>query len=208
IALRVALGVARKRLFAQLLTESLLLATLGGVAGVVFAQSARRILESVFLRRDATLAVATDWRTLGFCAALALTTGLLTGLAPALRSGRENLALALKAGTREGTHQRSRLRATLLVLQGTLAIVLLVVAGIDSVRRLGRFTLQGGSPSFFRTFGTRIVRGRGITSEDTKDAPRVMIVSEAMGRTLWPGRDAIGQCIRVQADTMPCTTVV
>ena len=35
-----------------------------------------------------------------------------------------------------------------------------------------------------------------------------MIVSEAMGRTLWPGRDAIGQCIRVQADTMPCTTVV
>jgi hypothetical protein len=56
--------------------------------------------------------------------------------------------------------------------------------------------------------GTRILRGRGITAEDTKDAPRVMIVSEAMARTLWPGRDAIGQCIRVQVDTMPCTTVV
>ena len=84
----------------------------------------------------------------------------------------------------------------------------LFVTGIDSVRRLGRFTLQGGTPSFFHTFGTRVVRGRGITSEDTKDAPRVMVVSEAMARTLWPGRDAIGQCIRVQADTMPCTTVV
>ena len=75
IALRVALGVARKRLFAQLLAESLVLATLGGIAGVVFAQTGSGILESVFLRRDATLAVATDWRTLGFCAALALTTG-------------------------------------------------------------------------------------------------------------------------------------
>jgi len=203
-----------------------------------------------------------------------------------LHSGRENLALALKAGTREGTHQRSRARSALLVFQGTLAVVLLAgaglfvrslrnvrsvrigydvtpvlavyrelrgtkltddeqanlarrletaalaipgvesatraltlpfwdswsvslfVTGIDSVRRLGRFTLQGGTPSFFHTFGTRVVRGRGITSEDTKDAPRVMVVSEAMARTLWPGRDAIGQCIRVQSDTMPCTTVV
>jgi len=130
IALRVALGVGRKRLLAQLLTESLVLATLGGIAGVVFAQAGSGILKSVFLRRDATFAVATDWRTLGFCAALALTAGLLTGLTPALGSGRENLALALKAGTREGTHQRSRLRATLLVLQGTLAVVLLVGAGL------------------------------------------------------------------------------
>jgi ABC-type antimicrobial peptide transport system permease subunit len=56
--------------------------------------------------------------------------------------------------------------------------------------------------------GTRIIRGRGITAADTRDAPRVMVVSDAMARVLWPGRDAIGQCIRVQADTMPCTTVV
>ena len=86
--------------------------------------------------------------------------------------------------------------------------VSLFVAGIDSVRRLGRFTLQGGSPSFFHTFGTRLIRGRGITSEDSKTAPRVMVVSEAMARTLWPGRDALGQCVRVGRDTMPCTTVV
>ncbi|HEY7237000.1 MAG TPA: ADOP family duplicated permease [Gemmatimonadaceae bacterium] len=286
IALRVALGVGRARLLAQLLTESVILATLGGIAGLAIAQGGSQILKSIFLPADASLNVATDWRTLGFCAFVALTAGVVTGLAPAFQSGRENLALSLKAGQREGTHQRSRLRSALLVFQGTLAVVLLVgaglfvrslrnvralrigydvdpvvvvygeargtvltdleraglarrlearalgipgvesasraltlpfwdtwsvslfVAGIDSVRRLGRFTLQGGSPSFFRTMGTRILRGRGITAEDTKGAPKVMIVSESMARTLWPGRDAIGQCIRVQADTMPCTTVV
>lgn len=84
----------------------------------------------------------------------------------------------------------------------------LFVSGIDSVARLGRFTAQEGSPSYFHTTGTRILRGRGITIEDTKNSPKVMIVSEAMARALWPGRDAIGRCIRVRADTMPCTTVV
>ena len=286
IAVRSALGVSVPRLLGQLLTESVILATLGGAAGVAIAQGGSRILKSIFLRPDATLAVATDWRTLGFCAVVAIAAGLLTGLAPALHALRGDLALSLKTGAREGTRHRSRLRGGLLLFQGTLAVVLLVgaglfvrslrnvralrlgydvdpvmavngelrgtklndlqaaelarrleqralgipgvesatraltlpfwdtwsvslfVAGIDSVRRLGRFTLQGGSPSFFHTLGTRIVRGRGITAADTKDAPRVMVVSDAMAHVLWPGRDAIGQCVRVQADTMPCTTVV
>jgi putative ABC transport system permease protein len=84
----------------------------------------------------------------------------------------------------------------------------LYVTGIDSVRRLGEFTLQGGDSSYFRTVGTRILRGRGITAEDTKHAPRVIVVSEAMAKVLWPGREALGECIRVEADTMPCSTVV
>jgi predicted permease len=84
----------------------------------------------------------------------------------------------------------------------------LFVTGIDSVWRHGLFTLDAGSPSFFHTMGTRILRGRGITAEDTKNSPKVMIVSEAMARLLWPGRDALGQCVRIGADTMPCTTVV
>ena len=287
IALRVVLGVGRARLLAQLLTESVILAACGGVAGVLIAAGATRVLASVFLRAEEPVTVATDWRTLGFCAVVALTAGLVTGLAPVFHSSRADLAVSLKAGHREGTRQRSGLRSALLVLQGSLAVVLLVAAGlfarslqnvrairlgydvdpvmmvhdrgrgtpateparadlahrlearalgipgvesasrvlsvplsyaigagrlfvtgIDSVGSLGQFTLQAGSPSFFHTVGTRILRGRGITAEDTKTAPRVMIVSEAMARRLWPGRDALGQCVRLGADTMPCTTVV
>src|SRR4029079_9367035 len=84
----------------------------------------------------------------------------------------------------------------------------LFVAGIDTVSRLGQFDLNGVSPEFFHTFGTRLLRGRNFTDQDTRQAPRAMIVSEAMGRVLWPGKDAIGQCIKVGADTMPCTYVV
>jgi putative ABC transport system permease protein len=84
----------------------------------------------------------------------------------------------------------------------------LYVAGIDTVGRIGQFNLNAVSPEYFATFGTRIVRGRGITAQDVDHAPRAMVVSEAMGKALWPGKDPVGQCIRVNADTMPCTYVV
>jgi predicted permease len=86
--------------------------------------------------------------------------------------------------------------------------VSLYVEGIDTVSALGQFNLNAVSPEYFATVGTRIVRGRGIGPEDTETSPRSIVVSQAMGRVLWPGRDPIGQCIRVRADTMPCTYVV
>jgi predicted permease len=64
------------------------------------------------------------------------------------------------------------------------------------------------SPSYFATMGTRIVRGRGFTSADGPGAPKVLVVSQTMAKTLWPHADAIGQCLRQGADTMPCATVV
>ncbi|HTR78627.1 MAG TPA: ADOP family duplicated permease [Gemmatimonadaceae bacterium] len=84
----------------------------------------------------------------------------------------------------------------------------LFVAGIDSVRKLGRFDLNAVSGDFFSTVGTRVLRGRPIASTDTRDAPRVVVVSDAMGRVLWPGKNPVGQCLRVRADTSPCFTVV
>jgi putative ABC transport system permease protein len=84
----------------------------------------------------------------------------------------------------------------------------LYVEGIDTVRKLGRFDLNAVSPDYFSTVGTRVLRGRGITSQDVEAAPRAMVVSQSMGRVLWPGRDPLGQCIKVGADTMPCTYVV
>jgi predicted permease len=84
----------------------------------------------------------------------------------------------------------------------------LYVTGIDSVRKLGRFTYQNATADYFQTMGTRIVRGRAFDATDRANTPRVVVVSEAMAERLWPGKDALGQCIRVGADTMPCTTVI
>jgi len=84
----------------------------------------------------------------------------------------------------------------------------LYVEGIDSVSRLGIFEEQAASPEYFATMGTRLLRGRGIEAQDRQGAPLAMVVSQAMARALWPGREALGQCVRIGADTMPCTAVV
>jgi predicted permease len=82
------------------------------------------------------------------------------------------------------------------------------VAGIDSVSRLGEFDLNAVSPDYFATMGTRILRGRGLGAGDVDGAPRVMVVGASMAKALWPGQEALGQCVRVGSDTVPCTTVV
>ena len=92
-------------------------------------------------------------------------------------------------------------------LEGT-STMSLFVPGIDSVARLGRFTYQSASVDYFTAMGTRIVRGRGFTNGDIAGAPTVVVVSESMARTLWPAQNALGQCLRAGADSMPCSTVV
>ena len=82
------------------------------------------------------------------------------------------------------------------------------VPGIDSVRRLGRFTYQTATPGYFETMGTRIVRGRPFSARDQAGSEQVVVVSEAMAGVLWPGSDPIGKCMRISADSMPCTTVI
>jgi putative ABC transport system permease protein len=76
----------------------------------------------------------------------------------------------------------------------------------DSVR--GEYLFNVVSPSYFATMGTRIVRGRGFTSADREGAPSVLVVSQSMAKKIWPRADAIGQCLRQEADTMPCATIV
>jgi putative ABC transport system permease protein len=84
----------------------------------------------------------------------------------------------------------------------------LTVAGIDSVRKLGQFDLNAVSPEYFATLGTRILKGRGITTEDRAGAPLAMVVSAGMAKRLWPTADAIGQCVKIGADSVPCHYVV
>jgi predicted permease len=286
IALRMALGAGRRRLLAQLLTESLLLGALGGVAGIAAAQWGGTILRSLFLREAGSADVVRDVRTLAFAGAAALVAGLAIGLVPGLQAGRATLAPTLKAGVRDGTYQRSRTRTILLVLQGALSVLLLVgaglfvrslhnvrsmrlgydvdpvlyvhlnlrgvqlppaeraelarrlvdaaraipnvqsaargisvpfwsteglgfiVPGVDSVRRLGRFTVQMASGDYFKTMGTRVLRGRPFTESDRADGPLVVMVSQGMADAVWPGKDAIGQCIKIDRPVDPCRTVV
>jgi hypothetical protein len=82
------------------------------------------------------------------------------------------------------------------------------VPGVDSIRRRGRFVLQAGGPEYFATLGTRILRGRAFDDSDRAESPRVVVVSEGMARAIWENGDPIGKCIRIGADTAPCTTVI
>jgi predicted permease len=289
VAVRLALGVSRARLLSQLLTESVLLAAIGGVVGLAIAQWGGAILRTLFLPDSDSVSVATDMRTLLFAGGAVLFMGLLTGLAPALQSRAADLTTALKSGSREGTYHRSRTRTALLLMQGALSVVLLVGAGLfvrsldnvgslsmgydidpivwlgveergekldqaqksqlrdrlaEEARRLanveqasravtvpfymswdegivipgidtsvinamGSFRIQAASPEYLETMGTRLLRGRFIERTDTEKSPKVMVVSETMAKRIWPGRDAVGQCVRIgSSDTVPCTTVV
>jgi putative ABC transport system permease protein len=284
VALRLALGVSRGRLIRQLLTDTLVLAALGGAAGLAIAQWGGVVLRQLLLHDDPGAVIA-DGRTLAWAALAIAAAALVTGLIPAWQAAGTNVAPVL-GSAREGHAPPSKLRGFLLVFQATLSVVLLVgaglfvrslqhvhamrlgydvepvlfvesrprgvkltrdeqlaldrrmldaalsmpgvthgslaasipfwsnegrpirVGGIDDTQRLGRFILQAGSPDYFATVGTHVVRGRGIEATDRPGTPRIAVVSEGMARALWPGRDAIGECFRIGPGDVPCTTVV
>ena len=133
IAIRLAVGAARGRLVRQLLTESLILGVLGAAVGVLLASWLTRLLTTFQLPIPIALSLdlRLDARVMGFTAGIALLTGVLAGLAPALRATRANLVLDLKsdnAGSRAG--RRWTMRDVLVVGQMAVTIVLLVTAGL------------------------------------------------------------------------------
>ncbi|HYV98189.1 MAG TPA: ADOP family duplicated permease [Gemmatimonadaceae bacterium] len=136
IAVRIALGVSRVRLATHLLSESVLLAIAGGIAGVLTGAWASALLQQLFLPGSAATSVLTDARTLLFSGVVAVVVGLGTGAAPMLQTRRLGLTDDLKSGARDGGARWSRARVGLLVAQGALSLVLLVGAGlfVESVR--------------------------------------------------------------------------
>jgi predicted permease len=133
IAVRLALGASRGRLIRQLLTESFLLALLGGVAGLLATQWTVRLLPQFFPANDANgLDLSVDWRVLVFTLGVSLLTGLLFGLAPALQATRLNLLPALKSEVSVYGQRRRRiaLRDVLVIAQLAMSLVLLVSAGL------------------------------------------------------------------------------
>jgi predicted permease len=288
VAVRLALGISRIRLVAQLLTEGVLLALLGGIAALAVGSWAGLLLRGTLLPGIRWAEGPFGFRLVLFVAMAALAAGVLAGLVPALQASRPDVASALKAGARDGMFHRSRARMALIITQGALSVLLLVGAGLfvrslgnvmsldigydaerlvfgevafdddkahdtelhtllpqaarriatlpgvehvalssitpmwgmswldiflpgrDSLPALERDypTFMGVSPEFFATTGTWLRRGRSFTPEDRAGSAPVVIINEVMARTLWPGEDALTQCIHFVKRTNPCYTVI
>jgi len=125
LSVRLSLGATRGRLVRQLLTESLLLAALGGALGLAVGYWGRQLLPG-----PAGQASSIDWRMLAFVAAVSVLTGLVFGIAPALRGTGMNVSSALKETGRSVIGSRSVLSRALLVVQVAVSLVLLVGAGL------------------------------------------------------------------------------
>jgi predicted permease len=131
LSVRLSFGASRARLIRQLLTESLLLASMGGALGIVIGHWGRRLLPG-----PAGEAAPLDWRVLAFAIGATVVTGLVFGIAPALRATRLNVSSALKENSRSIAGVRTRLGKALLIVQVAVSLVLLVGAGLF-LRTLG-----------------------------------------------------------------------
>src|SRR5262245_60512591 len=131
VGVRLSLGASRWRLIRQLLTESVLLAAVGGALGLVVAMWIKDGLLAVSDWGPSALEPKLDWRVLGFTLALSLLTGIVFGLAPALRATKVDLTPALKdSGRSSSGASRSLLSRGLVVMQVALSLLLLVGAGL------------------------------------------------------------------------------
>jgi macrolide transport system ATP-binding/permease protein len=130
IAVRLSLGAGRFRVVRQLLTESVMLASLGGALGVLFAMWGVRTLTFLFSngQENFTLHAELNWTVLGVTAALSVVCGLLFGLAPAIQATRPDVMPALKNG--RGGGPRRRAQHVLVVAQIAMSFVILVAAGL------------------------------------------------------------------------------
>jgi putative ABC transport system permease protein len=138
MAIRAALGAGRIRLIRQLLTESILLAVCGGLAGIAIGYWGSSSLGHINLGTDlpVRLDFGFDWRVFGFAFAAALITGIIVGIVPAIRASRGNLAQILHEGGRGLVGGRHRVRDALVVAQVAGSLMLLIIAGLFT-RSLG-----------------------------------------------------------------------
>jgi len=275
MSLRTALGAARSRIIRQLLTESIVLSTLSGIAGLVVAWLGTRALVAMAFPGDQNVPIdaTPSWPVLLFASLLCLITGILFGVAPAWIAAHAYPADALRTGSRSTTTKASLLQRSLVILQAALSLILLIGAGLftqslnklqstdlklDSTNRyivhinpqaagyrgsqLGAlyqafddrfhaipgvvhvswatytpmednnwgsgFKAEGNaehnfgastvyvSPEFFDSVGTRLLRGRVFTRQDTPSAPTVVVVNKTLVNDVFPkGTNPIGKRI-------------
>ncbi|MEX2179550.1 MAG: ABC transporter permease [Gemmatimonadaceae bacterium] len=199
IAIRGALGGARSRLVRQLLTESVLLAIVGGALGVLVARVGVSFLVGTgpaFIPRLAEAGLQLD--VLGFAALATLACGVLFGLAPALRATRLDLQAELRDGGRGSrTVVRDRMRAGLIVAEIAVALVLLVSAGLflRSAQRLQRVQI-GFDPSHVTMMrvalppdrydsATTVVRAFNTLLDEVRSIPGVVAAGAGTRVPMW-----------------------
>ncbi|MGH7482244.1 MAG: ABC transporter permease, partial [Longimicrobiales bacterium] len=284
IAVRSALGAGRGRIVRQLLAESALLAALGGSLGLLVAVAG---LEALVTLGPADVPrldqVRLDRSVLAFTALIALLSGLLFGLVPALRASRGDVIAPLKEGGRSASYVRSsrRLRGTLVMAEVALSVLLLVGAGLlirsfyelrqlelgfdpgsvltlqlslprvgypetedvlafydqlverlealPGVRSAGAASalpladetgdwgidIQGRveapdesfagyiqivTPGYFETLGVPVVAGRSLNETDRLDGLPVVVISNALAETYWPGENVVGRRMRISQE--------
>jgi len=193
IAIRTALGASWRRMALELLTESVLLALIGGAVGLLVAHASLSLVRTLNPGNIPRLdAIAIDPMVLGFTFAISLLTGVIFGLAPVVRALRVDVNTALKAGGRNAQGEggfgsaRPRLRGLLVVAELAISVMLLIGAGLlirsfarlqavppgfnpDHVisMRIGANTRQFSDPNaaaeYFRRFGDTIAAVPGVT---------------------------------------------
>jgi len=203
MAIRAALGAARTRMIQQLVTESLVLALAGGAGGVLIGLWGSSFLSTIHLHIDVPVRLnfGFDWRVFSFALAIALATGVLVGLVPALRASRQNLGAVLHEAERGIVSGRHRLRDGLVILQVAGSLILLIIAMLFA-RSLGQAqrTNLGFEPSrlinfsmdpteigyseeqgraFYRNLLTRVRSTPGVESATTASAVPMGYVGNA-----------------------------
>jgi putative ABC transport system permease protein len=147
IAIRTSMGAARHRIVRQLITETVLMATVGGLLGLFFAGIGLSLLKSALPAGTPRLSdVTIDWRVLLFSAVLVIFTGIFSGIAPAFQSSRVELTESLKTGGRGATLSSGRRVRSALVI-GELALAVLLVSGAGLLIR-SLWALSHVNPGF------------------------------------------------------------